>query len=57
MSPTIVKLKRCKHVHYSGRRCEQPTSQKAQLCGLHRPYTACTTCESMLNSFIPPKGW
>lgn len=55
------RLVACKHVHASGRRCSQRVNKSTpdRLCGLHpRPLLAdCLECQSMMNAFLPPKGW
>lgn len=59
------RLVRCKHEHVSGRRCSQRVNRSTpdKLCGLHPildidpTYTSCKECRSMMDAFLPPKGW
>lgn len=51
---TIRRKKKCKHYHVSGRRCAMPAEE---YCNAHKRHPACSECESMKLSFIPPKGW
>lgn len=52
----VLRSKRCKHVHYSGRRCSALVDPKRQdqLCGLHRD-DLCKECEAMQRAF-PIRG-
>lgn len=60
---------RCKHVHVSGRRCNQWTHKKQRglYCGFHADkirvtdrgnvLPVCAECSSLLQTFTPPRGW
>lgn len=54
------RYQRCRHLHVSGRQCgtqvrKDPKADK--FCKVHTVNKGCTECESMKQSFIPPKGW
>lgn len=62
----LQRIKRCEHVHVSGRRCERPAG-KNKTCGIHPDQVtvlesgtilaACQECRSMMQPFTPLKGW
>jgi hypothetical protein len=56
-----TRYQNCRHIHVSGRQCGSKVrkEQKAEdrFCDAHSVNKGCTECESMKQTFIPPKGW
>lgn len=66
-SDRLQRMKRCQHVHVSGRRCSQPIAPNRKLCGLHpdrleatesgQLVAVCAECRDMMKPFTPLRGW
>lgn len=57
--PFASRFEQCRHTHVSGRRCGQRVPKGNRYCDLHGDPARyhCAECDSMKQSFIPPKGW